>query len=201
MISRRPSSVKTSSLGLQAMRLHLLGDQVALGDLDLLVLGIAFEADDLHPVEQRLRHVERVGGGHEHHVRQIVVELQIMVLEAAVLLGIEDLEQRRGRIAAEILAELVDLVEQEQRVGRPRFLDVGDDLARQRADIGRRWPRISASSRTPPSDWRTNSRPVARAIERPSEVLPTPGGPTRHRIGPLSCWCGPGPRDTRRSGP
>ena len=31
---------------------------------------------------------------------------------------------------------------------------------------------------------RTNSRPVALAIDLPSEVLPTPGGPTRHRIGP-----------------
>ena len=27
---------------------------------------------------------------------------------------------------------------------------------------------------------------VARAIDWPREVLPTPGGPTRHRIGPLS---------------
>ena len=26
---------------------------------------------------------------------------------------------------------------------------------------------------------------VARAIERASEVLPTPGGPTKHRIGPF----------------
>ena len=32
---------------------------------------------------------------------------------------------------------------------------------------------------------RTNSRPVALAIDLPSEVLPTPGGPTRHRIGPF----------------
>ena len=39
----------------------------------------------------------------------------------------------------------------------------------------RRWPRISASSRMPPSDRRTNLRPMARAIERPSDVLPTPG--------------------------
>ena len=68
--------------------------------------------------------------------RQVVVELQIMVLEAAVLLGVEHLEQRRRRIAAEILAELVDLVEQEQRIAGPRLLQVRDDLARQRADIG-----------------------------------------------------------------
>jgi hypothetical protein len=31
---------------------------------------------------------------------------------------------------------------------------------------------------------RTKFRPVALAIDLPSEVLPTPGGPTRQRIGP-----------------
>ena len=46
----------------------------------------------------------------------------------------------------------------------------------------RRWPRISASSRTPPTLMRSNLRPSARAIERPSDVLPTPGGPTKQRI-------------------
>ena len=49
----------------------------------------------------------------------------------------------------------------------------------------RRWPRISASSRMPPSEMRWNARPSARAMERPSEVLPTPGGPTKQRIGSL----------------
>ena len=49
----------------------------------------------------------------------------------------------------------------------------------------RRWPRTSASSRTPPSETRMNSRPSERAIDLPSEVLPTPGGPTRQRIGPF----------------
>ena len=33
---------------------------------------------------------------------------------------------------------------------------------------------------------RTNCRPSARAMERPSDVFPTPGGPTRQRIGPSS---------------
>ena len=32
---------------------------------------------------------------------------------------------------------------------------------------------------------RTNLRPKARAMECPSDVLPVPGGPTKHRIGPL----------------
>jgi hypothetical protein len=46
----------------------------------------------------------------------------------------------------------------------------------------RRCPRISASSLTPPALMRSNLRPIAAAIERPSEVLPTPGGPTKQRI-------------------
>src|SRR3546814_14332506 len=59
-----------------------------------------------------------------------------MILELAILFGVENLEQRRRRIAAEILAELVDLVEQEQRVHRAGLFEVRHDLARQRADIG-----------------------------------------------------------------
>src|SRR5438045_787821 len=35
---------------------------------------------------------------------------------------------------------------------------------------------------------RTNLRFVARAIDWPSDVLPTPGGPTRQRIGPFRIW-------------
>ena len=149
---RSASSLNSSFAVLEAMRFHLLRDEVAPGDLDLLVLGVALEPDDLHAVEQRLRHVERVRRGDEHHVGQVVIELEIMVLEPAVLLRVENLEQRRRRIAAEVLAELVDLIEQEQRVGRPGLLQVRDDLARQRADIG---PAVAADFgfvATPPSD-------------------------------------------------
>src|SRR3546814_6200241 len=48
------------------------------------------------------------------------------------------------------------------------------------------WSSDVCSSDLPPSDMRTNLRLTASAIERPIEVLPTPGGPTRHRIGPFS---------------
>ena len=51
-----------------------------------------------------------------------------------------------------------------------------------------RCPRISASSCVPPSEIRTNFRPMARATDLPSDVFPTPGGPTKQRIGPfISC--------------
>jgi hypothetical protein len=46
----------------------------------------------------------------------------------------------------------------------------------------RRWPRISDSSRTPPTDMRSKLRSIAEAIERPREVFPTPGGPTKSTI-------------------
>ena len=46
-------------------------------------------------------------------------------------------------------------------------------------------PRISASSLIPPTDILTNSLFVAFAIDFPNEVFPTPGGPTKHNIGPL----------------
>ena len=48
----------------------------------------------------------------------------------------------------------------------------------------RRCPRISDSSRTPPTEIRANFLPRARATDWPSEVLPTPGGPTKQRTGP-----------------
>lgn len=47
-------------------------------------------------------------------------------------------------------------------------------------------PRISASSLTPPKDMRTNFLPKAAAIDDANDVFPTPGGPTKHRTGPLA---------------
>ena len=119
----------------QPVLLELFRNQVALRDLDLLVLGVARNADDLHPVHQRLRHVQRIGRGHEHHVREVVVHLEVMVVEVAVLLGVQNLQQRGGRIAPPIGAELVHLVEQEQRVRLPGLLHALDYLARHGADI------------------------------------------------------------------
>lgn len=51
----------------------------------------------------------------------------------------------------------------------------------------RRWPLISASSRTPPSDIRWNGRSNARAMDCPSEVLPVPGGPTNLAYNSATC--------------
>ncbi|KAJ0336313.1 hypothetical protein COL154_014365, partial [Colletotrichum chrysophilum] len=123
-------------LGPKSMVAHRLRQQMPPRDLDLLVLGVTCDADDLHAVHQRPGNVERIGRGDEHHVGEVVFDLEIVVVEGAVLLRIEHLEQGRGRVAAEIGAHLVDLVEQEERVGLLGLLHRLDDLAGHRADIG-----------------------------------------------------------------
>ena len=114
-----------------------LGTRNRRADLDLLLLGVARQLDDLHPVAQGGRdRVEQVGRGDEQHLAQVERHLEVVVLEAEVLLRVEDLEQRRGRVAPEVHADLVDLVEHEHRVVRAAGLDALDDPAGQRADVG-----------------------------------------------------------------
>ena len=82
----------------QAVRLELLRDEVALRDLELLVLGVAGELDHLHAVEQRRRdRVERVRGADEQHLREVERQVEVVVAEVAVLLGVEHLEHRARR--------------------------------------------------------------------------------------------------------
>src|SRR5436190_165462 len=107
------------------------------GDLDLLELGVAGELEHFHAVAQRLRNrVQHVGRADEHHVRQVVLDVEIVIEERAVLLRIEHFEQRRRRIAAEVHRHLVDFVEQEHRVHRSGLFHHLDDLAGEGADVG-----------------------------------------------------------------
>ena len=107
------------------------------GDLDLLELGVAGNLQDLHAVAQRLRNrVQHVGRADEHDVRQVVLDVEIVVEERVVLFRVQHLEQRRRRVAAEVHRHLVDFVEQEDRVHRAGLLHHLDDLAGERADVG-----------------------------------------------------------------
>ena len=187
---------------LDAVVLLLLGQQVAQRDVDLLVLGVAREADHFHPVEQRRRNVHRVRGRDEHHVRQVEVDLDVVVAERVVLLRVEHLEQRRRRVAAEVHAQLVDLVEQEQRIARADLGQALQHLARHRADVG---AAVAADLGL-----------VAHAAERHAHELAAGGA--RDRSGrarscrrpearpgtgsaPSPCRRAAAPRDTRGCGP
>ena len=69
-------------------------------------------------------------------LRQIERHVEIVVAEGVVLLRVQRLKQRRGRIAAEVAAQLVDLVQHDDRVVGFGAANALDDLAGQRADVG-----------------------------------------------------------------
>ncbi len=87
----------------KAVGLALLLHQVTLCDVELLDFGVTRDADYFHSVLQRARDaIQRVRRGDEHHLGQIVVAVEVVIVEGVVLLGIEHFEQGRGRVAAEI---------------------------------------------------------------------------------------------------
>ena len=68
--------------------------EMMLCNLHLLLGDISAEFNDFHSVEQRPRNgVEVVGRGDEHHVREVVVDVEVVVVEGIVLLRVEDLEE------------------------------------------------------------------------------------------------------------
>ncbi len=114
-----------------------LRPQVMLGDGHLLFGDVARETDLLHAVEQWPRdRIEGVGGTHEQHLGEIQAHVEIMIEEVDVLLGIEHLEQSRGRVALERLAQLVDLVEHDHRVLDLDLLERLHQLAGHGTDVG-----------------------------------------------------------------
>ena len=118
------------------MRLELLRHEIALADLELLVLGVARELDHVHPVDQRPRdRVELVGRAHEQDLREVERQVEVVVAEGRVLRRVEDLQHRAGRVAAPVGAHLVDLVDHEHRVARLGVAERADDRPGHRADV------------------------------------------------------------------
>ena len=143
----------------ESVLLRLLGNQVPLRDLGLLVFGVRGELDDLEPVEKRRRNgVERVGGGDEEHVREVERNLRVRVGELAVLFAVQHLQKRGSRVASEIAANLVDLVQKDHRGVRFGLFDRGQNSSRHRADVG-----FSVAA---------DLRLVANASQRDAHVLP-----------------------------
>ncbi len=56
--------------------------------------------------------MQDVGRGDEKYFREIVFNVEVVILERVVLFRVEHFEQRRTRIATEVRAQLVDFVEQ-----------------------------------------------------------------------------------------
>ena len=137
MISRMAASQKETCAPPKPFSATCFGHDEFLGYLELLEFRVAGHLDHLHAVEEGVGDaVERVGGRYEHHVREVVGELEVVVREARVLLGIEDLEEGARGVAAEVRGHLVHLVEEEDGIARARLAYRLDDLARQGPDVG-----------------------------------------------------------------
>ncbi len=121
----------------QSMLLQLLGKQMVFGDLQLLLVRIAAKLDHLHPVQQGPGDGFRgIGGGDEHDLAQVHRNLHEMIPEGAVLFPVQHLQQRRGRVAPVIVAQLIDLVQQQQRVHRLASADGLNDAPGHGAYVG-----------------------------------------------------------------
>ena len=148
------------------MAIHLLAQQVMVGNVDFFIFGITRQPDNLHPIEQRRRNIQRICRRHEHHVRQVIFHFDIVIDECMVLLGIEHFQQRGCRIAAKIHPHLVNLVEQEQRIPHADLGHVLQNLAGHRSNVGAPVP--------------ANFRLVAHSAERHAHELSV--GRARNRL-------------------
>ena len=161
------------------------GDEVALRDAELLVLRVAGELDDVHAVEQRAgNRVERVRGADEEHLREVERQVEVVVAEVPVLLRVEHLEHRARRVAAEVGAHLVDLVDQQHRIERLGVAQRADDRPRHRADVG---APVAADLGLVAHAADRDARELApeRARDRLAERrLADARRPAKHRIGP-----------------
>src|SRR5439155_7876967 len=111
-------------------------DQVASCDLDLLRVHVAGDLDHFHPIEQRRgNEIEHVRRGDEERLGEVERDLDVMVHEMRVLLMIQHIEERRGRIPLRVVAKLVDLVDHEHRIGAVNVSQASNDLPGPRADI------------------------------------------------------------------
>ena len=166
-------------------RSHLARPQVAARDRDLLLDRVAVEADDLHAVEQRTgdrvgdvrgRDEERPARGRARRRgsgRGTSGSAPGRAPRAAPRDGSPRQSAPTLSTSSSMITGFIVPASRSARTSRPGSAPM----------YVRRWPRISASSRTPPSDMRTNSRPVARAIDSPIDVLPVPGRPDERQDG------------------
>ncbi len=101
----------------------LFGDQMPLGDLHFFLLRVTRQLNHLHPVQQRPGDgIQVVGCGNKEDIRQIKRQLNKMISERVILLGVEDFQQSGSRISSEIAGQLIDLVHQNQGVSAARLL-------------------------------------------------------------------------------
>ena len=86
----------------------------------LLVRRVARHLDQLHTIQKRSRYrLRRIRRTDKQHLREIDRKFHIVIAEFPVLLSVQHLQKSRKGISLMITADLVDLIQQDQRVADP----------------------------------------------------------------------------------
>src|SRR5689334_6237538 len=111
-------------------------NQITFSDLQFFPFCVPGQINQLHPIQERSGYSSNViGRRNEDDLRKIERNVQIAIDESFVLLWVEHLKQRAGRIATKVGTDLVNLVEHHDRIacaGSPQLLN---NAARHRSDI------------------------------------------------------------------
>ena len=123
--------------GFEPVFAALTRQEVAGGDGLFLAGGVGAEFDDFEPVAEGVGDgVGAVGGGDEEDRGEVEGDVEVVVGERVVLGWVEDLEERGGGIAAEVAAEFIDFVEEDDWVASAGAADFGDEAAGHGTDVG-----------------------------------------------------------------
>jgi len=107
-----------------------------LGDVHLFIFRIGTDLDDFHTVQKRPRNRLRIiCRRNEQHLRKVDRQFNVMILEAAVLLGVQYFEKRGSRVSLVVRTDLVDFIQHHERVLDPALLEAVGDASRKRADV------------------------------------------------------------------
>src|SRR5712692_3447044 len=174
--------------GLQAVFFHLPPDEITFRDLELLALGVTGQRDHFHPVAHRFGHaVDVIRGRDKNDLRKIERYVEVAIDKSVVLARIEHFEQRARWIAAKIGADLVDLVEHENRIASAGAAQLLNDSSRHRTDVS---APVSANFRFVAHSAETDSDKLA--AERVSDGLTKTGFADAGRPEKTQDWSVPG---------
>ncbi len=119
------------------MGLKLFGNQVLARNLGFLFEGVPVDFHNLHAVQEgRLYRGQAVGCCYKEDLAEVVIQFQVVVKESVVLFRIQNFEEGRRNIAPEVLPNLVDFIQDHDRVGTACFFDALNNSTRHGADIG-----------------------------------------------------------------
>src|SRR4051794_10666994 len=99
---------KLYDIAIDAAVLTLLRYEVLFRDLEFFTFRVARKVEYLKAVLQRRWYrVEHVRRGDKEDLRQVVIDIQVVIAKCAVLFGIKYLEQRGARVTPVVAAEFV----------------------------------------------------------------------------------------------